>query len=161
MTRCDISPVLLSTMMFLMHLRSVTLNFGVKSVMDIRSDLVRNVWRIKPFFIHENMKSMKTWEYIALLPWNPLPEMYLNSPNLDGLSVGGRTCLSLNPNSRPNQGLKLRFTLGFALISAPVRFCAMWRRHRIEQAPWIQKSTGMTFGFAGVRLGFKGFRVRV
>jgi hypothetical protein len=32
----------------------------------------------------------------------------------------------------------------------------MYRRHRIPQAPWMQKSIGMTFGFAWVRL--LGFR---
>ena len=33
----------------------------------------------------------------------------------------------------------------------------MQRQHRIQEAPWMQKSISMTFGFPGVRL--LGFRV--
>ena len=98
MARCDISPLLLSNMMYLIDLRSVTLKFGVQPCMDLRSDLVRNIWRIKSFLIHEHMMSMKTWEYSALLFWNRfMPEMYLKASNLD--APADRTCLSFNPDS--------------------------------------------------------------
>ena len=80
MTRCDISLFLLSNMTYLMHLKSVTVKFEVKSLIDLNLGLVRNVSRIKSSFIHDNMKSMKTWDYRALLRSNMFPEMYLNRP---------------------------------------------------------------------------------
>ena len=41
--RGDITPLLLSNIMYLIHLGSVTLKFGVKPFMDFSSDVLRNV----------------------------------------------------------------------------------------------------------------------
>ena len=50
-------------------------------------------------WLHAHMKSMRTWEYIVLLPWSKLPDTYLNAPVLDPLSVGRRTGLTFTPES--------------------------------------------------------------
>ena len=50
-------------------------------------------------WLHEHMKSMRSWEYSALLPWSKLPGTYLNAPALDPLSVCRKNGLSFNPES--------------------------------------------------------------
>ena len=50
-------------------------------------------------WLHAHMKSMRTWEYSALLHWSKLPGTYLNAPALDPLSVCRKNGLSLNPES--------------------------------------------------------------
>ena len=148
---CHIPPPLLSNMIHLLIPNSETLRFGRKSCLGFKVGLDRNRWSFKSSFMNQNMKSMKTCEYIALLLWNRLPEMYLINPKSD--TLGGSTCFGINLKSWPNYGWKMRrFHEGFTLSPTPVWF--RWRslRHRIEKAQWIQKSTCISVVFTGVCL---------
>ncbi len=88
--------------------------------------------------------------------------MYLNAPNLDTLTFGGRTCRNFNPKSYLIRAENLRLHTRVCTNCDTGEICARLRRNRIEKALGIPNSTGMTFIFTGVRLlgsRVAGFRV--